>query len=123
MPTPRRLNALFLSLMAALTALAQSAPVEPAAEKITLNDAIQRALAKNFGIKVQGYDAAIAQAGVIESLGKFDPTLNGSYTFSSSKNPSLIDTSSGLRNPAGTTKTDDYELSVGGLLPWGLTYK
>ena len=123
MPTPRRLTALFISLLAALTVQAQSAPTGPGAEKITLDDAIQRALARNFGIKVQGYDAAIAQAGVMESLGKFDPTLNGSYTFSSSKNPSLIDTSTGLRNPAGTAKTDDYELSVNGLMPWGLTYK
>ena len=123
MPTPRCLTALLISLIATLTALAQSASADPTGEKLTLNDAIQRALAKNFGIKVQGYDAAIAQAGVIESLGKFDPALNGSYTFSSSKNPSLIDTSTGLRNPAGAVKADDYELSVGGLLPWGLTYK
>jgi outer membrane protein TolC len=121
--TPRRFIALLISSLAALTAAAQTAPAEPGALKITLDEAIQRALAKNFAIKVQGYDAAIAAAGVTQSLGKFDPVLNGSYTASESKNPSLIDTSSGLRNPAGTTKTDNYEIAVDGLLPWGMTYK
>jgi len=121
--TPRRLTALILSLLAAFPALAQTAPVETGAEKITLNDAIQRALAKNFAIKVQGYDAAIAGARVTESLGKFDPVLNGTYTYSENHQPALVDVSTSLRGPITLTKTDDYDLNVGGLLPWGMTYR
>ncbi|HVT71914.1 MAG TPA: TolC family protein [Lacunisphaera sp.] len=123
MPTARRFIASILPLLAALAAAAQTAPAEPETIKVTLEEAIQRALAKSFSIKVEGYDAAIAQAGVVEALGKFDPVLNGTYKFSSSKNPSLIDTGTGLRGPAGSTKIDDYELGVGGVLPWGMTYQ
>jgi outer membrane protein TolC len=123
MPNARRFIASILPLLAALTAAAQTAPAEPQTTKITLEEAIQRALAKNFSIKVESYDAAIAQAGVVEALGKFDPTLNGSYRHSSSKNPSLIDSGTGLRGPAGSTEIDDYQVGVGGMLPWGLTYQ
>jgi len=124
MPIPRRLIALLFFPLAAQFALAQSAPADPAgAEKITLSEAIQRALAKNFSIKVQGFDAAIAAAGVTQALGKFDPVLNGNYTYSSSDNPSLIDTSTGLRNPAGVVDSDSTSLSLDGLLPWGMTYQ
>ena len=77
----RRISALLLTLLLPFSLFGQTAPViDAGAEKITLDEAIQRALAKNFSIKVQGYDAAIAAARVTESLGKFDPTLNGNYT-------------------------------------------
>jgi outer membrane protein TolC len=124
MPTLRRLIALFVLPFALHPAFAQSAPADAAsAEKISLNEAIQRALARNFSIKVQGIDAAIAAAGVTEALGKFDPVLNGNFTHSYSSNPSLIDTSTGLRNPAGIFDSDNYGLSLGGVLPWGMTYQ
>ena len=123
MSTLRRLTALLLALLAAFSGFAQTAPAETGGEKITLNDAIQRALAKNFSIKVNGYDAAIAAARVTESLGKFDPVLSGNYTYSDSVNPALVTASTGLRPAASFTKTDDYELGVGGVLPWGMTYK
>lgn len=120
----RRFVALLLPLALALSAPAQTAPpVAADADTLTLDEAIQRALARNFSIKVVGFDAAIASAGVTQAWGKFDPVFTGSYTFAQSSNPSLINTSTGLRDPAGTTKTDDYELAVGGVLPWGLTYK
>ncbi len=120
---PRRFSALFISFLVSLAAFAQSAPTASNLETITLSDAIQRALAKNFAIRVQGYDAAIAAAGVTQALGKFDPVLNGSYTYSSSDNPSLIDTSTGLRNPAGVVETDSAGVNLDGLLPWGMTYQ
>jgi outer membrane protein len=124
MSTLRRLFALSLLPLAALTSLAQTPPAADAGtEALSLNDAIQRALAKNFSIKVVGFDAAIAAAGVTQSLGKFDPALSGNYTYSESNNPSLIDPSTGIRDPAGLTKTDEYDIGVGGLLPWGMTYR
>src|SRR5882672_10832481 len=106
MPNPRRFIALLVFLFAALSAFAQSAPADTGGEKISLSDAIQRALAKNYAIKVQGYDAAIAAAGVTQALGKFDPVLNGNYTYSSNTNPAVIDPSIGLISPAGNVSTD-----------------
>ena len=124
MPIPRRFIAFLLSSFCAVATFAQTAPAEVTdTGKLTLSDAIQRALAKNFAIKVEGFDAQIASARVTESLGKFDPVLSGTYTYSESNNPSLLDATTGLRPPAGFTQTNDYDVNVGGLLPWGLTYQ
>ena len=118
MPTHRRTIALLFSSVFALSFL----PVN-GAEAVTLDQAIQRALAKNFSIKVQGYDASIAAARVTESLGKFDPVISGSYNHAENRNPLLtFDTSTGLRNTT-RDETDTYDLGVGGLLPWGMTYR
>jgi outer membrane protein TolC len=96
---------------------------QPAGEPLSLNQAIELALAKNFSIKVQGFDAAIASARVTESLGKFDPVLSGTYTHAENRNPLLtFDTSTGLRDTT-RDESDTYEVSAGGLLPWGLTYR
>jgi outer membrane protein TolC len=123
MLTPRRLIALSFFSLAALSSPAQPGPANSNAEPITLDEAIQRALAMNFAIKVEGYDAAIATARVTESLGKFDPVISGNYTYSESFNPSLIDSSTGLRPAPSYQKTDDYDVGVGGVLPWGMTYR
>jgi outer membrane protein len=124
MPTSRRLIALFLSSLLTLASFAQTTSVEPAGmEKISLEEAIQRALAKNFAIKVDRFSTDIAAAGVTEALGKFDPVLNGNYTYSFSDNPSLIDNTTGLRSPAGTVETYSSSLNLDGLLPWGMTYQ
>ncbi len=122
--TPRRFIALLISSFTALTLFAQSTPADTAsAETISLSDAIQRALARNFAIKINGYDAAIAAAGVTQALGKFDPVLNGNYTFSTNSTPAYVDPSLGLTSAANKIDVDDYGLNVGGLLPWGMTYQ
>lgn len=122
--TPRRFSALLFSSILALVAQAQTAPVvEVVGERITLNDAIRRALDNNFSIKVDGFDSSIASARVTEAFGKFDPVLNGSYTYSESFNPALADATTGIRPAASFSKTDNADLSLGGLLPWGMTYR
>lgn len=121
MLTHWRLNVLFISL--ALGASAQ--PVLPATgtQPIKLEEAIQRALAKNYAIKVEGFDAAIAAARVTESLGKFDPVFSGSYTYTESHNPLLtFDPSTGFRLNV-REENDQYDLGLGGILPWGMTYR
>lgn len=115
-----------LTLFSGIGALAQSPAPHAEAQPprtLSLNDAIQSALARNFSIKVEGFDASIASARVTESLGKFDPILRGTYLYSESKDPQLIDGTTGLRPPAALAKTDDYDVHVGGLMPWGLTYR
>ena len=127
MLTFRRFIALSLVLLSA-TALRAQAPVtesakpKPIVEKLTLTDAIQRALAKNYSIKRSSFDVSIAKARVTEQLGIFDPKLTGSYGYNDSLNPQLIDPNTGLRPAAGETKDETYSLGLGGLLPWGLNY-
>jgi outer membrane protein len=124
MLTPRRLIALLFSSVLALSAFAQSAPVvEEVGEKITLEDAIQRALAKNFAIKVNRFETEIARADVLAAFGKFDPVINGRYDYSESFNPDLVDATTGLRPPPSFRKSDRVDLSLDGLLPWGMTYQ
>ena len=98
----------------------QAAPA-PTAEPLTVDDAVQRALAKNFAIKVSGFDASIAAAGVTEALGKFDPAINAAYYYSQNHNPLLNFNTPNVLDAAD--KTDTYDVSLNGLMPWGLTYK
>ena len=98
------------------------AAAAPSGEAISLDQAIQRALAKNFSIKASGYNASIAAAGVTEALGKFDPILIGSYTNAANHNPLLTFSSPDVRDYT-RDQTDTYEANVNGLVPWGLTYK
>lgn len=120
MLTFRRLIALFFVLSSVAALRAQTPPAEPTkvttgAEKLTLADAIQRALAKNYSIKRSTFDVSIAKARVTEQLGIFDPKLTGSYGYSDSENPQLT-------GPARTERNETYSLGLGGLLPWGLSY-
>lgn len=130
LPLRRLLASLFLSLPLALTSVsaqvtapdaAPAAATDPVAP-LTIDDAIQRALAKNFSIKVSGFDASIAAAGVTEALGKFDPVLNGSYQLAVNTNPLLTFSSPGVRDKT-SDETDTYNLGLDGLLPWGMSYR
>lgn len=120
MLTFRRTFALTLALGCLGSAFAQPAPTDGTRERLTLDDAIRRAVAKNFTIKSDSYDVAIAKARVLEQLGVFDPQLTGTYTFSEAENPSTTFTG-GVRNFT-TSKNDSYQVALGGLLPWGMTY-
>lgn len=99
-----------------------SAPAPRRLERLTLPEAIERALAQNFTIRLAGFDAAISAAGVTTALGKFDPVLTGRFTKSEAENPQLLDVSSSLRPAATRSLTDEAQLTVDGLLPWGLSY-
>ena len=107
MLTPRRFIALLFFPVLTVSIFAQTVPMDEAtAEKITLDEAIRRALDKNFAIKVDGFDASIAAARVTEAFGKFDPVISGSYTYSESFNPALADATTGIRPAASFSKTD-----------------
>jgi outer membrane protein TolC len=122
----RRLLALSLALGSASALAAQTPsaipPTQAGAEKITLPEAIRRALAKNYAIKSSSFDVSVATARVTEQFGIFDPRITGSYDYSDSESPQLVDPSTGLRPAALLTKDDAYSLGLSGLLPWGLTY-
>ena len=119
----RRLIApLLLTLPLALTTVsAQTEMSAGSGEPLTVDDAIQRALAKNFSIKVSGFDASIASAGVTEARGKFDPTLNGRYLYQENNDPLFTFDPNGQRDTT-RDKTESYDVSLDGLLPWGMTY-
>ena len=124
----RRNFAPFISLLTLASAAVAQTPGElPAAsgrvEKITLDEAIQRALAKNFSIRISSFDASIADARLTEAVGKFDPVISGNYNHSESENPQLISAGTGIRPNATGSESDSYNLSLNGLMPWGMTYQ
>ena len=123
MSLPRRL---FLLLSFALPFAATRLPAQPqntagSGESLTVEQAIQFALEKNFAIKVSGFDASIAAAGLTEALGKFDPSINARYDHQENQDPLLSFDPSGQRDTT-RDKTDSATLSLDGLLPWGMTY-
>ena len=96
---------------------------EPTAIPIlTLEQAIQRALAKNYTIQVQAISRPIARAELTEAWGKFDVQLQGSYQSSRDEQPGLTSSLTGLRPSADITKDTTASLGLGGTLPWGMTY-
>ena len=106
----------------------------PAAETLdlTLQKASQLALAKNFRIKISEFDPKIAKARQKSASGKFDPTLEASYTYDRNENE-LRTLDTGLNDAtvtAGDPSPDlfalqsgqEFDTSITGLLPWGMTY-
>ena len=104
------------------TGSGQAATPAPGLETLTVDDAVNRALAKNFAIKISGFSASIASAGVTEALGKFDPVINASYQYAENRDPLLTFSSPGLRDTTWD-KSDTYDVSLGGLMPWGMSYR
>jgi outer membrane protein TolC len=132
----RRLFASISLLLAAVGGLtAESAPPVSSAStagetpaesttRLTLDKAIQQALAKNFSIKVQGFEVPIARANVLQALGKFDPKFTASYTAGETESPPhQLTSATGLLPAATITKSESYDFGFGGLLPWGMTYR
>jgi outer membrane protein TolC len=113
MMTSRRLIAFFLPLLAASSLCA---------EKITLQDAIHRALAKNFAIQSSTFDVSIANAAVSQQLGIFDPQFTGSVNYSNGVEPQLVDPVTGIRPDPILDKDASYSLGLNGLSPWGLSW-
>lgn len=123
MLTFRRILALSFALGSLAAASAQTAPTaSTVSEKLTLDEAIRRAVAKNYTIQSDSYDVSIARARVLEQLGLFDPQLTAKYTYSENENPlQTFDSVTGLRNFT-RDKSDSYDVSLNGTMPWGLTY-
>lgn len=111
------------SLLSSLIFLSPLALADEAAPApIDLSEAIRRALALNYSIQVSGFDASIAAAGVQQALGKFDPVLAAEINQARSEDPQLVDIGTGIRPPATVSESTDYDLSLRGQLPWGMTY-
>lgn len=111
-------------------------PDSPQAQRepiaLTLPEAIQRALAKNFQIQIEQFTPQIALARQLRDSGKFDPTLQLSYTYDQ-RVQQLRTLTSNLEDPSPVPGQPDPELfatttgaeadsSIAGLLPWGMTY-
>ena len=105
-------------LAGVLCAASMLGAARASAAPLTLDDAIRRALQNNQRLKVSAFNPQIARANVLTAAGAFDPALTFRRTKSENEVPGVL-TPLGLRDRA---QTDDYSLSLDGLMPWGLTY-
>src|SRR3954471_12004545 len=105
-PVPLLRSVIFLAVLA-LSSAAVAAP-------LTVDDAIRLALQNNQRVKVSAFGPQIGRANVLTAFGAFDPAITFRRTYSEDESP-------GVLAPLATrtlTKTDDYSLSLDGLMPW-----
>lgn len=88
------------------------------AAPLTIESAIRLALENNQSLKVSAYSPQIARANVLAAYGAFDPALTFRRTFREDEAPGPVTP----LLPRTLTRSDDYSLSLDGLMPWGLTY-
>ncbi len=110
------------STLACLLLLSAALAAQDTAQPLTLDDAIRLALASNLSIKVDAYSRSIARANLLSAYGQFDPALNFSRSKSENYSLSLASPDNGFLPPATLVRTDTYALSLGGVMPWGLSY-
>lgn len=125
---PLRIACLFLIAALSLTPRSQAQEVL----SVSLQQAIQMALQKNFRIKVEEFGPQIAKARQKSASGKFDPVLSFSYTRSENNqelrtlNAQLLEETGIPGNPTpllfARTQGNEIDASIAGLTPWGLTY-
>ncbi|HNC22945.1 MAG TPA: TolC family protein [Opitutaceae bacterium] len=108
---------LALAIVASLARAAEPAAPDTAAP-LTLEHAIELALANNQRLKVSAFGPEIARANVLAEYGHFEPTISFSRSYAETEAPGAVVA------PAtrALLQTDDYSLSLDGLAPWGLTY-
>lgn len=92
-------------------------------EVLTLDAAVQRALARNFTIQVESFSVPIAEAEVRSAYGRFDPRLTVSYSDGTNEQPPRRQSDSGVPLPATIFKNHGHEAGLTGELPFGLTYR
>lgn len=108
---------LALATLAGLAGAAEPVPPD-ATTPLTLEHAIELALANNQRLKVSAFGPEIARANVLAEYGRFEPSLSFSRSYAETEAPGAVVA------PAtrALLQTDDYSLSLDGLAPWGLTY-
>jgi outer membrane protein TolC len=112
--------AFVLGTVLALATTTQAAE-PPVTRSLSLEECIQIALEHNLGLQSARLGPQIARFHLAGSYGSYDPTfsLSGSHNYRLSPG-GLND--EGLAYVGRESETDTFGSSLGGLLPWGLTY-
>ncbi len=93
------------------------------ARAMSLQDCIQEALAHNLGLQIQRYNPVKALYTLRSDYGGYDPAFSFSAEHGYNQSPgSGFDSTTGLPRPGSISKSDTLNSSLGGLLPWGMTY-
>ncbi|MEA3213356.1 MAG: hypothetical protein QOE70_6413 [Chthoniobacter sp.] len=116
-----RFALLALTLTLPLAALAQKAPASKQVLRLTLETALQQALAKNFSIEVQRFEPKIAKEGVRSELGHFDPVFDIGLERREDTRRFVFD--NGLRlSSRRVNQLDHLSSGLRGVTSWGTQY-
>lgn len=118
------------TVLISMMAPAQAAEKSPDMLELDYRTAIQLAILKNFQIKVEEFNPLIAKARLFSESGRFDPTLEASYTYDQNRRDLRAldpDFDSGAPNSPGTDRFaensgNEFDTTITGLTPWGLRY-
>lgn len=104
-----------------LAAFAGPQPASPRVLRLTLEKALEMALARNFSIQVQRFEPEIARQGVRREKGRFDPDLN--FRAERSENTQREIFSDGLRLSVNSIdRVDRLSSGLRGVTTWGTEY-
>jgi outer membrane protein len=115
----RAVSVLLSCLALSLTASAQNLPlVPPNTPPLTLEDAIARALKRNFNLQLQGYSTDAARESLIVAKADFLPTISGSTNRNLSRSTTTVQQPDGtfLVLPRDSNQTQ-FQLSVQERIP------
>ena len=105
-----------------IAALLSGASTAWAAAPLTLQEAVGRALEKNFTVKAAEYGPQIGKAELNAAWGRFEPALEFTYTDGEDASVLSPDPFNPARPANALTITDRYTGGVGGILPFGTRY-
>jgi outer membrane protein TolC len=87
---------------------------------LSLEECIRIALEHNFDIQIARYEPEIAQFNLSGSYGSYDPAFSLSGSRGYNLSPGGFDERG--QYDGDESKTDSFASSIGGLMPWGLSY-
>jgi outer membrane protein len=91
-------------------------PISDGTIQLSLDQAIDVALARNLGLVVERYNWVRTDLGVLQSLGIYDPALSGGISYTDSTQPSAQRTE-GV--PELASKNGGFQLRLEQLVPYG----
>ncbi len=116
-----RLALLCLCLLVTPLARAGTEPAPQQVLKLTLETALQKALARNFSIQVDRFGPKIAAEGVREALGQFDPVFDISVRRSDTTSDDVFIDGVQLQKRR-VSRLDDLSSGISGVTAWGTKY-
>ena len=111
-----------VALVIGLGAGASAQTNPPEVRRISLQDCVQAALAKNLDLRIARYSPQQARLDLTAAYAGYDPTffLGGQHNYSRSGGG--YSSVTGTNAPPSTSDRDDFNSSLKGKLPWGMGY-
>ncbi|MCC7373800.1 MAG: TolC family protein [Verrucomicrobiales bacterium] len=109
-----------LALALSTGGIFMAAAAERTERQMSLADCITVALEHNFDLQIERYNPLIADSNLRLAYADYDPAMRFSANHSYSQSPGGRDARGDFSGR--TTETDDLRASVGGAMPYGLSY-